>query len=47
MHGGVAVRSVWGSTSKYRPPHHKYKSPKQSLSITYFETSELNGSKRN
>ena len=35
-----------GLTSKNRPSHHKYKFPKQCLSITYFEIIELKGSKR-
>ena len=37
---------MWGgSTSKNRPLHNKYKTPKQFLWIAYLETSELKGSK--
>ena len=50
--GGGGVAATWGggggrssSTSKNRPSDHKYKSPKQFLSIPYLETSELKGSK--
>ena len=48
MWGGVGLWE-WvgdGSTSKNRPSHYNYKSPKQFLLIGYLETSELKVSKK-